>query len=261
MNTARVLHDFPDRDRWVAIEPEADPALTPVRARRGRTVAVATPVNPLAPVLPQPVLIPIIGENDEILPAIEERLHPIAMRAKHGDRTARNALYTAFEPKIRRIARRLTIPSATGDATGVWDRDDVYQEAFIAFAELVRGWPETIPFARYLLANIPWRLRDAVYRGIGRRNVPPRTNAVAVDQAWWIADHAAETAEVRALIVSMAETLPHPRGRILYEHIWHGKTLTAVAEELKLSRRTVTRHWAAVRQALAADRPDREPAG
>lgn len=251
-------------ERWLIVESEHSPVAVPQRRIR-RTVTVPPLRNPLAPTVTPPVLLPIIGANDELLPATEERLHPIAVRAKNGDRTARNALYAAFEPKLIRIARRLSIPHAFGTNIGIWDRDDVYQEAFIAFAELIDVWPITIPFGRYLLANIPWRLRDAVYRGVGKRNVPPRTQAVTVDNAEWLADASIESEWTKLLISLVGEQLPSPQGRILIEHICEGRTLTAIAHDLKISRRTITRHWTQIRQALAAEfgqqpRPDQQEA-
>jgi RNA polymerase sigma factor (sigma-70 family) len=222
------------------------------RQRRG-AISVQPLHNPLAPVPPQRVLVPIIGVNDELLPSTEDRLHPIALRAKAGDRNARNGLYAAFEQKIHRIASRLTIPTAFGTDTGVWDRHDVEQEAFIAFTDLVDVWIETIPFGRYVLANLPWRLRDAVYRGVGRRNVPPRTMAVTPDRAHWLTDDSAAAAEAKALIVTLAVNLEEPQRSILVSHICDGKSLTDIARDLEISRRTVTRHWLQIRQDLAGD--------
>lgn len=239
-------------DRWLIVESDHAPVALP-RRRIRRTVSVPPLRNPLAPTVTPPVLLPIIGTNDELLPATEDRLHPIALRARNGDRVARNALYAAFEPKLTRIARRLSIPNAFGNDIGVWDRDDVYQEAFIAFAELIDVWPTTIPFGRYLLANIPWRLRDAVYRGVGKRNVPPRTQAVTVDNAEWLADASSDSEWTKLLISVLGEQLPAPQGRILIEHICEGRTLTAIALDLKISRRTITRHWTQIRRALSME--------
>ncbi|MEJ7839625.1 MAG: sigma-70 family RNA polymerase sigma factor [Thermomicrobiales bacterium] len=247
-------------DRWLVIESEHAPTAVP-RPRHRRTVTVPALRNPLAPIVTPPVLLPIIGANDELLPALEDRLHPIAVRARNGDRIARNALYAAFEPKIVRISRRLSIPRAFGTDVGIWDRDDVYQEAFIAFAELIDSWTVTIPFGRYVLAQIPWRLRDAVYRGVGKRSVPPRTQAVAVENADWLEDGSTDAEWTKLLLSVVGDELPPPQGRILYEHICDGKTLTQIARELGISRRTITRHWTQIRRDLAEDfqevpRPD-----
>ena len=237
-------------DRWLTIEPEHAPVALPIHRRSRRNVAVPQPRNPLSPTLSPPVLLPIIGANDELLPALEERLHSVAVRAKEGDRVARNGLYAAFEPKLIRIARRLNVPPAFGTDIGIWGREDIYQEAFIAFAELIDTWTVTIPFGRYILANIPWRLRDAVYRGVGKRGVPPHTYAVAVEDAIWLADDSVSVEVSKLLIAIIGEALPSPRGRILYAHLCDGRTLTDIARDLGVSRRTVTRHWTLIRQHL-----------
>jgi DNA-directed RNA polymerase specialized sigma24 family protein len=96
-------------------------------------------------------------------------------------------------------------------------------------------------------------LRDAVYRGVGRNGVPPRSNAVGVEQALWLADDSSDADEARTLLATIASRLPEPHGRILYAHIHDGKSLTQIATDLDLSRRTVTRHWSQIRQCLAAD--------
>ena len=234
-------------DRWLIVESEYVPVALPAPRRSRHNVAVPQPRNPLAPTLSPPVLLPIIGVNDELLPAVEERMHPIALRAKGGDRAARNGLYAAFEPKLVRIARRLSVPIAYGTDVGLWGFDDVCQEAFIAFAELIDNWTVTIPFGRYILANIPWRLRDAVYRGVGKHHVPPRARAVSVDNADWLADGSVDVEESKMLIAIIGEQLTSPRGQILYEHLCDGKQLTEIARDLGVSRRTITRHWTQIR--------------
>jgi hypothetical protein len=40
----------------------------------------------------------------------ERRLLPIAERARHGDQDARDALFTTFQPKLRRFYRRVQFP-------------------------------------------------------------------------------------------------------------------------------------------------------
>jgi RNA polymerase sigma factor (sigma-70 family) len=237
-------------DRWLIVEPESTPTAIPPRRRSLRNIAVPPLRNPLAPTVSVPVLLPIIGANDELLPALEERLKPIAIRAKEGDRIARNALYAAFEPKIVRMSRRMSVPQASDTMVGVWDRDDVLQEAFIAFAELIETWQVSIPFGRYILANLPWRLRDAVYRGIGKRTVPPRTRAVPISYADLLPDSSLAPEQRLRLIAIVAEQLPDPLGQILYEHMGKGRSQSAIADDLGISRRTISRYWLQIRQHL-----------
>jgi len=212
-------------------------------------IAVAPPFrNPLAPIVPpgQPALLPVIGVNDEILPAFERPLQPIAERAQLGDHAARDALFAAFEPKIMRFVRGIRVPFAPGGAQGVWDREDVTQEAYLAFLGVIQSWSPAIPFGRYMLANFPWRLRDAVYRGIARRGIPPRSTVVSMDRADWIADRSAQVAESRTMIETLASSFEPPLDDVLRLHILEGLSLTATAERLGVSRRSASRYWAAI---------------
>ena len=233
------LHD-PPHDR-LRIFPQPPPP-RPV-------IAVAPPFrNPLAPIPPsvQPTLLPVIGANDEILPAFERTLQPIAERARLGDHAARDALYAAFEPKIMRFVRRIRVPFAPGGAHGLWDRDDVAQEAYLVFLGVIESWSPTIPFGRYMLANFPWRLRDAVHRGVARRGIPPRSTVVSMDGADWVADRSAQVTESRALIEALASSFEPPLDEVLRLHILEGLSLTATAERLGVSRRSASRYWRAI---------------
>jgi len=225
------------------------PAPTRRRRRDRSRIPVTAPFrNPLAPIVPptQPTLLPLIGVNDELLPAFERTLQPIVERARAGDRDARDALFASFEPKIMRFVRRIRVPFAPDGARGLWERDDVAQEAYLVFLGVIESWSPAIPFGRFFLANFPWRLRDAVYRGVARRSIPPRTTAVTFDApGWtnWIADDAALAAETHVLIETLASSFEPPLDDILRFHILDGLTLTATAERIGISRRTITRHW------------------
>lgn len=212
--------------------------------------------NPLAPVADPspPVLLPLIGLDDDITLSLEQALHPVAVRAQDGDRAARDALYTAFEPKLMRFARRIRVPFAPGGAKGLWDRDDVVQETYLVFTAVVGNWPPAIPFGRYLLAHFPWRLRDAVHRGVGRRSVPPRTFGVPIESGTsdMVADMSTVAAEQRALLAALAASLAPPLDEVLRLHIIDGLSLTETANRTGVSRRTVTRHWRTIVTGLRA---------
>lgn len=236
----------------------------PAPARNGSRnrplIPVAAPFrNPLAPVLPppQPTLLPLVGVNDEILPAFERTLQPIAERAQAGDRDARDALFASFQPKIMRFVRRIRVPFVPDGDRGLWEREDVAQEAYLVFLGVIESWPPALPFGRYFLANFPWRLRDAVYRGVARRGVPPRTVAVVFDAPGWtdrIADDATATTETRVLIEALASSFEPPLDDILRLHILDGLTLTDTAVRIGIGRRTVTRHWRTILIRLRAAR-------
>lgn len=199
--------------------------------------------NPLAPVIPNRVLLPVIGANDELLPAFERILEPIAYRAWSGDRAARDALFAAFEPKLMRFARGIHVPFAPPGAFAIWDRDDVAQEVYLAFVDVIASWTPHIPFGRYVLAHFPWRLRDVVYRGLARPVVPFGLIAVPAERIDWMGDASAEAAESLVLLESLAVSFAPPYDDILRWHIGDGESLMTIAGRLGCSRRTATRRW------------------
>lgn len=206
--------------------------------------------------VPQPAIVPIINAEDDLSPTLERRLAPTVHLAHHGDQQARDALFIAFQPKLSRFVGGIRAPRIHPDQTGIWDRDDVEQEAWLVFDELVRHWTPDRPFGRYILANFPWRLRDAVFRGIARRGVPPRMTAVSIGDDDWLHDGSATSAEAQVLLDALADRLPDMQGVILRRHVGNGETLTAIARDLDVSRRTVTRQWRAVRDHLAVGMVD-----
>jgi RNA polymerase sigma factor (sigma-70 family) len=215
--------------------------------------------NPLAPMVPERVLLPVIGANDELLPSFERTLEPIAHRAWSGDRVARDALYAAFEPKLMRFARSIHVPFAPPGTFAIWDRHDVAQEAYLAFLDVIASWTPHIPFGRYVLAHFPWRLRDVVYRGLARSVVPSGLVVVAEERIDWIGDATTAAAESRVLLESLAESFDSPYDDILRWHIGDGESLMTIAGRLGCSRRTVTRRWRVVldrlRNELGGDVP------
>jgi RNA polymerase sigma factor (sigma-70 family) len=205
------------------------------------------------PVAAAPALVPVVTAADELSATTERRLRPTVLRARAGCPIARDALYLALRPKLERLIRRVRVPMLGDDRTGIWDRDDVEQEAFLVFAELIEGWEPERPFGRYILATFPWRLRDAIYRGIGRRGVPTRMALVPIDDHAWLHDGSAAAEEATVLLGILAERLPALQAEILRRHVGDGDTLTTIARDLGVGRRTVTRQWRAARDHLAGE--------
>lgn len=193
-----------------------------------------------------PALLPVIGADDVILPTFEETLGSFAMRAQLGDRPARDALFQAYLPKLTRLMGTVRAPYAPGGAEGIWSRDDVAQEGYLVFVELVDMWAGDVPFTAFLLARFPWRLRDAIRRGIGKPPVPPRWSAVVVEDAGVEAMIASPERE--DVLARLLEVLPGPLATILVAHVIEGRTQTAIARETGVSRRTVVRQWAEIRR-------------
>lgn len=141
------------------------------------TVPVPTPFrHPLAPIVPEatPALLPLIAAQDQMTPGLERLLHAVALRAQRGDWTARDALYQAFAIKLQRMCRKIPLPFSLPEETGIWDHEDVWQEGWFVFAAIIERWDPEVPFGRYLLAQFPWRLRDAVRAHLRRSATPPK---------------------------------------------------------------------------------------
>lgn len=230
-------------------------SLTEVKARRTPPHVVQVPGtfrHPLAPVAtnPQPMLLPVLAMGDSLTPALEAVFAPVVHRAHAGDIGARNALYTAFEPKLLRFARRITIPFAPYGSQPVWDRDDVYQEVFLVFASVLDTWHDGIPFGRYLLANYPWRLRDAIHRGIGKRMVPPRMMAIPMHADIQVADARTADAESVVIVESLADSLGPRLAPFMRLRVLSGMSQGEARDALGLSDRTASRNWNAIRRRL-----------
>jgi len=198
-------------------------------------------------------LLPLIGIDDDLDAVLERTLQPVAVRALTGDWAARDALYAAFQPKLARFIRRIRVPFAPDGCTGLWERADVEQEAYLAFAGVVESWPPEIPFGRYVLAHFPWRLRDAVYRGVGRRGVPPRMSAVPIVDGEAFGDHASGGDEQWILIDALAASFEPPLDDLLRLRILDRQTLAEAATHLGVSRRSASRYWRTILIRLRAD--------
>jgi RNA polymerase sigma factor (sigma-70 family) len=204
---------------------------------------------------PSPTLLPLITADTDLDPALERILQPAAERARAGDREARDALYRAFEPKLRRFARRIRVPFAPAGSTTIWGRDDVLQEGYLVFAGLFDTWDPSVPFGRYVLATFPWRLRDAVHRGVARRGAPPHARVVPLDPRFTGVDATARIVEQETLIDALVDTFEPPLDAVLRLHILERMSLTQAAMRMGISRRTITRHWQAIMVRLRAPDP------
>lgn len=106
-----------------------------------------------------------IGQIDEFT---VHRLQHLAVAARRGDVAARDLLYRSLQNRLHRIGWVLRPWPDTADETGIWERDDVRQESWLVFVDLLRAWNEEGSFVAYLLARFAWRLRDRILRGIGK---------------------------------------------------------------------------------------------
>ena len=128
---------------------------------------------------------------------------------------------------------------------GVWDLDDVRQEAYLAFVETVGEWSGHALFLEYFALRFPRRLADAVWR----LNQRPRSRPID-DASLLLHDDSAAAEASLTLLESLAAALPEPDRTILLLRVRDDLGLGTIAKRLGLSRRTVCRHWSRVREML-----------
>gem|GEM_PF-1042720 len=173
-----------------------------------------------------------------VSPELDARMVALARRAQAGDRAARDRLYALFAPRIARHARRFAGDGWRLDPA--WDGDDLLQEGYLVFIDLVASWPGGPSFAAYALGYLPWRLRNAVRRLNGPR---PRAFPAPAAALAELADHSAEAAEAIVLLETVAAALPTPDGEVLLWRVRDGEAVGVIAARLGISRRTVSRSW------------------
>lgn len=192
-------------------------------------------------------LLPVIGAEDVILPAFDDTLGEFAIRAQEGDQEARDALYAAFLPKLMRLMSALRPPYVPSGSQGIWNRDDVAQEAYLVFIDLVAAWSGDVSFTAYVLSRFPWRLKDVIHRGIGKSSIPPRQYGVSLEYAELVTDDAGDAEGADPLLDALLDILSAPLGAVLIAHVVQGKTKKEIAAELGVSRRTMVRYWQEIR--------------
>lgn len=198
------------------------------------------------------LLLPIVRLDETPTPAALRALSRAAFAAAAGDRTARDTLFQALSIPIAGYVDRYR---RRARGAGVWDLDDVRQEAYFAFVEAVGEWSGQPPFLAYFALRFPRRLADAVQRLDGR----PRPPTMA-DSNLLLHDESAAAAASLALLEALAASLPEPDRSILLFRVRDDLGYGVIARRLGLSRRTVFRHWANVRATLRESLVERREA-
>lgn len=193
-------------------------------------------------------LLPVIGADDIILPAFDETLGSFAIRAQQGDTDARDALFFAYLPKLERLMNVIHTPPVRAGTTSTWDRDDVEQEAYLVFVELVAAWCGDVSFTSWLLARFPWRLRNTVRGGVGKPSTPPRQWVVPIEEA---EPEPVEMEDIdpedEKVVHALLDVLPEHLAQVLIAHAFHGTPKAQIARDMGHSRRTIVRYWKQIR--------------
>jgi RNA polymerase sigma factor (sigma-70 family) len=195
---------------------------------------------------PLPPVVPLLRPDQPISPTQEAMLAGLVRRARRDDGEARDLLWRAFgprlEPALRRCGRMTWQRNWARRDGRPWELDDLRQEAWLVFSDLVDGWNEKESFAGYVTAYFPWRLRDAI-----RRLEPPLRSVPLVYAARITSSGGGvRDAEYDELLTMLAAALPPGDTDLLRMRIVEGATVADIARRLGVSRRTVARRWAGV---------------
>jgi len=179
-----------------------------------------------------------LGDFDPT-PNLDTLITTLARRAKE-DPAARNVLYRALGFKVQRFVRRY---HRRAERLVICDLEDITQEAFVVFCDLVAAWPGQESFLGYFFSRFPWRLAraiDIIERGWSAARLTPLDD---LDTARSIApldpDDLFALAEIGAGL--------DPRDRMVLElHIGYRLHLREVAHVLGVHPQTVYRAWARI---------------
>lgn len=175
----------------------------------------------------------------------------LACAAKDGSREARNALYLRHEITIRKLgsyARRiLGIARASGRVSVIVDNEDIEQQAFVVFCELVASWePQSEPFMRCLKRRMPWRLREYVHDTlVGKRgDVSQKTlplDAHGDGREEYLLPHASDNADAIAQWGCHMKSLPLALRPMVKLKYYDDLTSTQIAGLTGHSKREINR--------------------
>ena len=181
----------------------------------------------------QSALTAAVAPDFDLTPALEAWLNDLA-RAARTDPAARNELYRLFDLKIARfLAPYRTWQSAIGGY------DDIAQEAYLVFAQLVADWPGQGSFAAYCFGFFPWRLRRAI--AYYERRWPTNRLTVVPDDDDLFEQELPDVATI--LPLTALAPLPPVERRLLALRLTTDLPIADLALPLGWSRRTVFRRW------------------
>ena len=178
-----------------------------------------------------------IPADFELIPPVEAAIDELA-RAGRTDPAARNALWSVLEYKAARfiaLQRRRLRAVATPE-----DLEDLDQQAYLVYADILLGWRGGCGFARRFLWLFPRRLREASGKVVGRlafmRPLPLEAHLVGrLDEP-----------DPLALLLP----LQADEGEPLLGLVAGGWKVDEAAVLLGWTRRTAYRRWATVRGRL-----------
>ena len=185
-----------------------------------------------------PALAPVLDPAGRVPDDVDARLAALALRAKSGDLAARNALFLALWPRcapvLNGVRRNYVWRAVEGRS---WTFDDLEQESFLIFCDLVERWSGAEPrFAGYFFSRYRWRVFDALRKW----TATPRRET-AIDAAYAAAIDETDAIELRLVIAELFAGLSERDRQLLEWRVIDGLTDAEMAKALGVSLKTVRR--------------------
>lgn len=196
-------------------------------------------------------------EDFELTPERRDRANALAGRAREGDRQARDELFAALSFKVERFV----VQVARREPAGGVDLDDLRQEAYLVFVDLLNDW-ERGDFLSFFLGFFPWRLRHRVER-LGRRWLKDRVEFVdesVVEEALRELGKP-EDVEGQVVFKEMIACLPRELREVVWLHGVCQVPFREVAMRQGICLNTARNRWRRAIVLLALDLEKEEPSG
>jgi RNA polymerase sigma factor (sigma-70 family) len=187
-------------------------------------------------------LAPALPPHGAVPSEVDSQLGRLGQRAVQGDRDALNALYAAYLPRLDHWVRRSLGNCYRTGADPAIEPDDIVQQAYLVFADLMRSWSGGGSLSAYLIAYFPWRLSDAV-RHMSDAHVRRSLDGLP---STLLIDGTVAADEAVALLQTLAGDLPDRQGQVLLLRIRDGLTWVEIARCVGMDRRTVLRDWSRI---------------
>ncbi|MEZ4665879.1 MAG: sigma-70 family RNA polymerase sigma factor [Thermomicrobiales bacterium] len=190
----------------------------------------------------RPPLVPVLPARGLIEPDLDRIVSALVRARDSSDAALRDALFDAYAARLHHILIRLWYRSLSGFGC---ELDDLEQELYLIFIELLDNWSGSGSFSAYVHGAVPWRLYDAARR-LAPRDRPLGDRPVAAANV----DLSQSDAGMVLLLEELALRLSPFERELLLLHVRDGIPLSRIAAQRGASARTMRRAWLRLQQHL-----------